>query len=31
MYMAPEIIRDEPYDRKADVFSFTIIFYQVDK
>lgn len=27
--MAQEIIRGEPYGRKADVFSFAIIMYQV--
>ena len=28
-YMAPEIIRNQPYDGKVDVYSFGIIMYQV--
>lgn len=29
IYMAPEVIKKEPYDFKADVYSFGIIMYEV--
>ena len=29
MYMAPEVFRAEPYNEKADVFSFGIMLYEV--
>ena len=29
MYMAPEVFRSEPYNEKADVFSFGIMLYEV--
>ena len=28
-YMAPEVIKSEPYNSSADVFSFAIIFWQI--
>lgn len=28
-YMAPEILKEEEYDRKADVYSFSILMYEV--
>ena len=28
-YMAPEIIKGEPYDRKADVYAFGILMFEV--
>ena len=28
-YMAPEVIKDCPYDRKADVYSFGILMYEI--
>lgn len=29
MYMAPEVYRQEPYNEKADVFSYAIIAYEI--
>lgn len=29
MYMAPEVLRCQPYNEKSDVFSFAIIMYEV--
>lgn len=28
-YMAPKIIRNEPYNRKADVYAFGILMFEV--
>lgn len=29
VYMAPEVIRNEPYDEKCDVYSFAIILNEL--
>ena len=29
MYMAPEVLHCQPYNEKADVFSFALIMYEV--
>lgn len=29
LYMAPEIVREEPYNEKVDVYSFAVVMYEV--
>jgi len=31
VYIAPEVYKNEPFDRSADVFAFGLILYEVRK